>query len=86
VPARPGASAGSGPLGPIGLPRVWFGALVRPGFVRPGLVRPRFVGPGLVIWRGWVAGRKPLQPLPQVVPLAPPQHGRVRVGTLAIAW
>jgi hypothetical protein len=39
------------------------------------------------IRRRRVAGRQPLQALPQVVPLAPLQHGRIRiVSRLAIAW
>jgi len=72
-------------------------ALVRPALADPAfpgtvlacaaILSPVFVGTVLVIRRRRVAGRQPLQALPQVLPLASLEHRQVRITRrLAISW
>lgn len=98
-PIRPGPPLRPRPPAAPGRP---VAALVRPALVRPALADPAFlgtvlvcaailspvcVGKVLVIRRRRVAGRQPLQALPQVLPLAPLEHRQVRITKgLAISW
>lgn len=93
-PIRPGPPLRPRSLGAPGRP---VAALVRPALADPAflgtvlvcaaILSPVRVCTVLVIRRRRVAGGQPLQALPQVLPLAPLQHGRIRiVSRLAIAW